>query len=159
MQERVLDSYIHRRVSVDDMHFGLCLVKVPLMQFFIVRQLQQKFITAKKHLFFDFVDLEKAFGRVPSKVLWWALRSLAVEECVVRVFQGMYTNAQGCERVIGHYSEELNVGVSGYQGSVHCFYFRFFRNFSGKFRSGVSWKLLYADDLVVIVDSLKECVS
>ena len=54
---------------------------------FIVRQLQEKYIAAKKPLYFAFVDLEKAFDRVPRKMLWWALRSLDVEEWAVCVIQ------------------------------------------------------------------------
>ena len=41
-----------------------------------------------------FVDLEKAFDRVPRKVIWWALRKLGVEEWIVRLVQGMYANAR-----------------------------------------------------------------
>ena len=35
-----------------------------------------------------FEDLEKAFDRVPQKVIWWALRKLGVEEWIVRLVQG-----------------------------------------------------------------------
>ncbi len=43
--------------------------------------------------FVAFVDLEKAFDRVPRDILWWAMRSLGVEEWVVRAIQRMYANA------------------------------------------------------------------
>ena len=46
-----------------------------------------------------FVDLEKAFDRVPRKVIWWALRKLGVEEWIVRLVQGMYANAWSRIRV------------------------------------------------------------
>ena len=69
---------------------------------FIVRQLQEKNIAVNKKLYFAFVDLEKAFDRVPRKVLWWALRSLGVDEWAVRVIQGMYSNARS--RVRGQWS-------------------------------------------------------
>ena len=39
-------------------------------------------------------DLEKAFDRVPRKVIWWALRKLGVEGWIVRLVQGMYANAR-----------------------------------------------------------------
>ena len=75
----------------------------------IVRQLQEKYIAVKKPFYFAFVDLEKAFDRMPRKVLWWALRSLGVEEWAVRVIQGMYVNARSRVRVNGQYSEEFGV--------------------------------------------------
>ena len=70
----------------------------------IVRQLQEKYIAAKKLLYFALVNLEKAFDRVPR----WALRSLRVEECAVLVIQGMYSNARSQVRVNGQYSEEFS---------------------------------------------------
>ena len=39
-----------------------------------------------------FVDLERAFGRVPRKVLLWSLRKLGVNEWVIRLVQVMYSN-------------------------------------------------------------------
>ena len=53
-----------------------------------------------------YVDLEKAFDRVPWKVIWWALRKLGVAEWIVLLVQGMYANAQSCVQVGEEYSEE-----------------------------------------------------
>ena len=37
---------------------------------FISRQLQENFFAKNKNLYFAFVNLEKAFDRVPRQVLW-----------------------------------------------------------------------------------------
>jgi len=37
--------------------------------------------------------LEKAFDRVPQEVVWWALRSLGVDESEVTVIKAMYEEA------------------------------------------------------------------
>ena len=66
-----------------------------------------------------FVDLEKAFDRVPRKVIWWALRKLGVEEWIVRLVQGMYANARSRVRVGEGYSEEFEVNTKD-QYSAHC---------------------------------------
>ena len=58
---------------------------------FIVRQLQEKHLSMVDSnnkdviLYFAFVDLEKAFDRVPRKVLCWAMRTLGIPESIVRV--------------------------------------------------------------------------
>ena len=62
---------------------------------FVVWRLQEKYLTANKRLL-AFVDLEKAFYRVPRKVIWWALWKLSVEEWIMQLVQGMYANAQSC---------------------------------------------------------------
>ena len=54
---------------------------------FIVRQLQEKYLAKNKELWMAFVDLEKAFDRVPREVVWWALRYLGVDEWIVSVIE------------------------------------------------------------------------
>ena len=89
------------------------------------------------------------------------MRSLGVEEWAVRVIQGMYENARSRVRVNGQYSEEIGVGVGVHQGSVlsPLLFILVLQALSREFRTGVPWELLYADDLVVIADSLEECIS
>ena len=116
--ERVLDSHIRKMVNIDEMQFGFVPGKGTTDAIFIARQMQEKYIAANKPLYFAFVDLEKAFDRVPRKVLWWALRSVGVEEWAIRVIQGLYNNARSRVRVNGQYSEEFGVGVGVHQGSV-----------------------------------------
>ena len=60
---------------------------------FVVGQLQEKYLAVNKRLYMAFVDLEKAFDRVPRKVIWWAQRKLGLEEWIVWLVQGMYANA------------------------------------------------------------------
>ena len=74
--EWALDFNMHEMVNIDQMQFDIVPSRGTTNAIFIVWQLPEKCITAKKPLYFAFVDLEKAFNHVPRKVLWWALRSL-----------------------------------------------------------------------------------
>jgi hypothetical protein len=98
LMEHVLDTFIHRMVNIDAMQFGF----VP-GQGTTLRQMQEKHCTINKPLYIAFVDLEKAFDCVPRKVLWWALRSLGVEEWAVKIIHAMYTKSQ--VHVNGQYSD------------------------------------------------------
>ena len=159
--ERTLDFYIRKMVDIDEMQFGFVPGGGTTDAIFIVRQMQEKHLNANKPLYFAFVDLEKAFDRVPRKVLWWALRSVGVEEWSIRVIQGMYTNARSCVRVNGQYSEEFGVAVGVHQGSVlsPLLFILVLEALSREFRTGAPWELLYADDLVIMADSLEQCSS
>ena len=46
----------------------------------VTRQMQENFRVKGKKLYFGFVDLEKAFDRVPREVISWAMRKVGVEE-------------------------------------------------------------------------------
>ena len=62
-----------------------------------------------------FVDLEKAFDRVPRKVLWWSLRKLGEDEWVIRLVKAMYSNAPSSVQVKESSSEPLKVTVGVHQ--------------------------------------------
>ena len=70
------------------------------------------------NLYLAFVDLEKAFDRVPRMVVWWAMRKLGVDEWLVKIVWSMYTNARSRVRVDDSLSEEFSVKVGVHQGSV-----------------------------------------
>ena len=61
----------------------------------------------------------------------------------------------------GQYSEEFGAGFGVHQGSVpsQLLFILVLEALSCKFRSGLQWELLYADDLVLITDTQDECIS
>jgi len=122
---------------------------------------RHRYIVAKKPLYFALIYLEKAFDRVPRKVIWWAMRSLGVEEWVIRIVKGIYANARSRVRINGQYSDKFEVAVGVHQGSVlsPLLFIVVLEALSREFRTGVPWELLYADDLAVITESLEECIA
>ena len=116
--EHVLERQIRKMVDIDEMQFGFVSGRSATDAVFIVRQLQEKYLAIKKPLFFVFVDLEKAFDRVPRKVIWWAMRKLAIEEWAIRVVQSMYIGAKSRVRINNQLSDEFGVNVGVHQGSL-----------------------------------------
>ena len=68
------------------MQFGFMPGRGTTDAIFILIQLQEKHLAKNKKLYFAFVDLEKAFDRVPRKVIWWAMRKLGIAgmDCAIR---------------------------------------------------------------------------
>ena len=158
--ERIVDSLIRQSVSIDDSRFGFVPGRGTTDAIFVVRQLQEKYLAANKKLYMAFIDLAKAFDRVPRKVIWWALRKLCVVEWIVRLVQGMYVNVRSCVHVGEGYSEEFEVKVGVHQCSVlsPLLFIIVLEALSCEFCSWVPWEDLYADDHVIIAELLEECV-
>ena len=72
----------------------------------------------------------------------------------------MYANEWSCVCVGEGYSEEFEVKVGVYQGSVFSplLFIIVLEALSREFHSGVFWEDLYADDLVIITELPEECV-
>ena len=71
--ERVIDKLLRERIDIDEMQFGFVPGCGTTDAIFLLRQLQEKYLGKRKNLYLAFVDLEKAFDRVPRRVVWWAM--------------------------------------------------------------------------------------
>ena len=66
---------------------------------FILRQLQEKHLVAGKPFYLAFIDLEKAFDRVPREVIWWSMCKFKIDEWLVKILQSMYKEVRSRVRV------------------------------------------------------------
>ena len=148
--ERVLEWRVREQVDIDKMQFGFTSGKGTTDAIFVVRQVQEKF--QKKNLYYAFVDLEKAFDRVPREVTRWALRKSGVEEWLVSAVMAMYDEALTVVRTSDGDSDSFEVKVGLHQGSVlsPLLFVIVMDVVSRVVRGGLPWELLYADDLVLM---------
>ena len=79
--ERVLENKVRGLVAIDDMQFGFMPGKGTTHALFILRRIREEFRGKEKKLCTCFVDLEKAFDRVPTKVVEWALKTKDCQKC------------------------------------------------------------------------------
>ena len=128
---------------------------------FTVWQLKEKYLRNNKQLYFIFVDLEKAFDRVPQKVVQWAMRKLLVEDWLVKVVMVKYDGPKTSVSVNGVQSGDFEVKVGVHQGSVLSLilFIVVLGAISQEFRGGSPWELMYANDLVLIADSVEEIMG
>src|SRR6059036_1751653 len=142
--ERVLEARLRKTVKIDDMQFGFSPGKGTTDAIFIVRQVQEKLLGKQKELWMAFVDLEKAFDRVPREVLWWALRHVGVEKWMVNVIKSLYEGVTTAVKRNGEESESFEVKVGVHQGSVlsPILFNIVMQAIADNFKKGLPWELL-----------------
>ena len=141
---KVLERVLERKGTTDAMFF--------------MRQVQEKHQSKKKKLYYAFVDLEKAFERVPREVVKWALRKLGVYEWLIRTVMTLYTEACTIVRTDVGLSESFEVKVGLHQGSVlsPLLFAAVIDVVSSEAGSGLPSEFLYADDLVIMAPTMEQ---
>ncbi|KAK3569438.1 hypothetical protein QTP86_030068, partial [Hemibagrus guttatus] len=118
---------------------------------FALRILMEKYRDGQKELHCVFVDLEKAYDRVPREELWYCMRKSGVAEKYVRVVQDMYERSRTVVRCAVGQTEEFNVEVGLHQGSaLSPFLFAIVMDqLSEEVRQESPWTMMFADDIVI----------
>uniref|UniRef100_A0A674P165 Reverse transcriptase domain-containing protein n=1 Tax=Takifugu rubripes TaxID=31033 RepID=A0A674P165_TAKRU len=113
-----------------------------------------------------FVDLEKAFDRVPQGVLWGVLREYGVSGPLIRAVRSLYDRCQSLVRIAGSKSNSFPVRVGLRQGCpLSPILFIIFMDRISRCSHGVEGvrfgdlrigSLLFADDVVLLASSARD---
>ncbi|KAK3535459.1 hypothetical protein QTP70_016880, partial [Hemibagrus guttatus] len=131
--ERVVEARLRKVVEVCEQQYGFMPRKSTTDAIFALRILMEKYRDGQRELHCVFVDLEKAYDRVPREELWYCMRKSGVAEKYVRVVQDMYERSRTvvrCAVVMGQLSEEV--------------------------RQESPWTMMFADDIVICSESREQ---
>ena len=87
-------------------------------QIFTLKKIFEKSWEYGKDLCSCFVDIEKAYARVPRDKLWKVLLEYGVNCQLLRPIKSFYCRPEVCVRVNGKHSKPFHVGVGLRQGCV-----------------------------------------
>ena len=116
--ERLLNRRIRGIVRIMRRQFGFTAGRATTDAIFVLQQLSERHREKKKPLHAVFVDLEKAFDRVPRELIWKAMRRKGVPEGYVRLVQDMYEGAETTAATAAGETKPFPVRVGVHQGSV-----------------------------------------
>ena len=89
--------------------------------------------------------------------MWWAFRKLGIDEWIVSVIKSMYEEVTTSVKLNGRECNGFRVKVGVHQGSVLSLllFVIVLEALSKEFRAGLPMELLYADDLVLMAETLE----
>ncbi|KAK3549087.1 hypothetical protein QTP70_031342 [Hemibagrus guttatus] len=131
--ERVVEARLRKVVEICEQQYGFMPRKSTTDAIFALRILMEKYRDGQRELHCVFVDLEKAYDRVPREELWYCMRKSGVAEKYVRVVQDMYERSRTvvrCAVVMDQLSEEV--------------------------RQESPWTMMFADDIVIWSESREQ---
>ena len=115
--ERIIERRLRQETKIGEEQFGFMPGRSTTDALFALRQLMEKYREGQKELHIVFIDLEKAYDRVPRQEIWRCLRERGTPEKYVRIVKDMYEGAGTQVRTSVGLTEEFEVGVGLHQGS------------------------------------------
>jgi hypothetical protein len=85
---------------------------------FLIRQRMERCREQKKDLHMIFIDLEKAYDKVPRNVIWWTLQKHKISSKYITLIKDMYDNVVISVRTSDRDTNDFSINIGLHQGSA-----------------------------------------
>ncbi|KAI5726127.1 hypothetical protein M8J77_024147 [Diaphorina citri] len=149
--ERIVEHRLRAETEISKEQFGFMPGKSTTDAIFALRQLMEKYLEKGKPLYFVFIDLEKAYDRVPRSEIWRCMRQKGAPEKYVTLVRDMYKDAKTKIRSSVGTTDWINVKVGLHQGSaISPYLFDMVMDvITESIRDETPWSMMFADDVVL----------
>ena len=145
-------------ITIDRTQYGFMSGRGTVDAVFVARQPCEKFAAKKKPLYWIFIDLEKAFDRVPRRLIIESLRHKRIPEHFINAIMATYDNCQTSFIVDGEPTDAFDVTVDVHQGSIlsPLLFITIMDYLTEEVRDGSILEMLYVDDIALAAETPEE---
>ena len=151
LAERLIEARLRDITEIANNQYGFRPGKSTTEPIFILRMMQEKYREKGQDLHLVFVDLEKAYDRVPRELIWWSLRKKNVPEGYIKVIQDMYKDSLTQIQTRDGCTDYFSIDVGLHQGSAlsPLLFIIIMDVLASELGSKPPESMLFADDLVL----------
>ena len=149
--ERIIKARLRDRVEISEQQYGFMPKKETTNVMFALRMLMEKYREDQRELHCVFVDLEKAYDRVPREELWYCMRKSKMAEKYVRLVHDMYEESETVVRCTIGTIESFKVKVGLHpRSAVSPFLFAVIMDrLTDEVKREPLWTMLYTADIII----------
>ena len=158
--ERVIEHRLRGMTHITMNQFGFMPGRSTMEAIFLIRQVMERYKEQKKDLHMVFIDLEKAYDKIPRNLMWWALDKHKVPTKYVTLIKDMYDKVVTSVRTTDGDTNVFPINIGLHQGSALSPYLfaLVIDEVTRDIQGDIPWCMLFADD-VVLVDESREGVN
>ena len=153
--ERVIEHRLRGMTRVTMNQFGFMPGRSTIEAIFLIRHVMERYREQKKDLHMVFIDLEKAYDKIPRNVMWWALDRHKVPTKYVALIKDMYNNVMTRVRTSDGDTDDFSIKIGLHQGSALSPYLfaLVMDEVTRDIQGDIPWCMLFADDVVLVDES------
>ena len=150
--ERVIEHRLRQKVTISENQFGFMPGRSTIEAIHLLRQLMERYRAGKKDLHVIFIDLEKAYDKVPREILWWVLTKKLVPVKYINIIKDMYEGAITNVKTNDGLSSSFPITIGLHQGSAlsPLLFAIVMDELTRHIQTEVPWCMLFADDIVLV---------
>ena len=149
--ERVVERRLRSELMFSEQQYDFVPGKSTTDALFALRVLMEKYRAGQMELRCVFVDLEKAYDKVPREEVWYCMEKSGLAEEYVRIVQYMYDGSITAVRCVVGVTEGFEVKMGLHQGSALSPYLfaMVMDRMTDEIREEAPWTMMFADDIVI----------
>jgi hypothetical protein len=155
--ERIIEHRLRGVTNITKNQFGFMPGRSTMEAVLLIRKLMWRSREQKKDMHMVFIDLEKAYDKVPRNVMWWALQKHKVSSKYITLNKDLYYNVVTHVPTSDRDNNDFRINIRLHHGlALSPYLFALVMDeVTRDIQGGIPWCMLFADNVALVDESRK----